>query len=174
MSYRSVFKPDLFAGKNIIVTGGGSGIGRCTAHELAALGARRLGAGLVTIVTPPEAFAVYAAEEPGTLIKPVEDVAAFRDLLDDPRKNAVLVGPGAGLTKATAENVLAALAAGKAVVIDADGVETVGVRPLGILALAWDHRAFDGAYAAAFLQDLKRILETTDWVGRWADEADGT
>jgi len=61
-----------------------------------------------------------------------------------------------------------------AVVVDADGVETVGVRPLGILALAWDHRAFDGAYAAAFLQDLKRILETTDWVGRWADEADRT
>ena len=61
-----------------------------------------------------------------------------------------------------------------AVVVDADGVETVGVRPLGILALAWDHRAFDGAYAAAFLQDLKRILETTDWVGRWADEADWT
>ena len=61
-----------------------------------------------------------------------------------------------------------------AVVVDADGVETIGVRPLGILALAWDHRAFDGAYAAAFLQDLKRILETTDWVGRWANEADGT
>lgn len=40
MSYRSVFKADLFAGKNIIVTGGGSGIGRCTAHELASLGAR--------------------------------------------------------------------------------------------------------------------------------------
>ena len=40
MSYRSVFKENLFAGQNIIVTGGGSGIGRCTAHELAALGAR--------------------------------------------------------------------------------------------------------------------------------------
>ena len=40
MSYRSVFRPDLFAGRNIIVTGGGSGIGRCTAHELASLGAR--------------------------------------------------------------------------------------------------------------------------------------
>jgi citronellol/citronellal dehydrogenase len=39
MSYRSVFRPGLFAGQTIIVTGAGSGIGRCTAHELAALGA---------------------------------------------------------------------------------------------------------------------------------------
>jgi citronellol/citronellal dehydrogenase len=39
MSYRSVFRPGLFAGQTVIVTGAGSGIGRCTAHELAALGA---------------------------------------------------------------------------------------------------------------------------------------
>jgi citronellol/citronellal dehydrogenase len=37
--YRSVFRPGLFAGQLIVVTGGGSGIGRCTAHELASLGA---------------------------------------------------------------------------------------------------------------------------------------
>ena len=38
-AYQSVFRTGLFAGQTIIVTGGGSGIGRCTAHELASLGA---------------------------------------------------------------------------------------------------------------------------------------
>lgn len=40
MSYRSIFRPDAFKDRTIIVTGGGSGIGRCTAHELASLGAQ--------------------------------------------------------------------------------------------------------------------------------------
>jgi len=40
MHYYSIFRPGLFDGQTIIVTGGGSGLGRCTAHELKSLGAR--------------------------------------------------------------------------------------------------------------------------------------
>ena len=44
-----------------------------------------------------------------------------------------------------------------------DGSDAIVVRPTGLLALAWDHRAVDGAYAAAFLRGVKEILETRDW-----------
>jgi 2-oxoglutarate dehydrogenase E2 component (dihydrolipoamide succinyltransferase) len=44
-----------------------------------------------------------------------------------------------------------------------DGSDFIAVRHIGIIALAWDHRAFDGAYAAAFLRELKHDLETRNW-----------
>jgi pyruvate dehydrogenase E2 component (dihydrolipoamide acetyltransferase) len=44
-----------------------------------------------------------------------------------------------------------------------DGSDAVVVHPVGMLGLAFDHRAFDGAYASAFLAKLKEILETRDW-----------
>ena len=49
------------------------------------------------------------------------------------------------------------------VVTDEHGSESIAIRPIGLLGLAWDHRAFDGAYAAAFLDRLRQILETRDW-----------
>jgi 2-oxoglutarate dehydrogenase E2 component (dihydrolipoamide succinyltransferase) len=50
------------------------------------------------------------------------------------------------------------------VVIDLpDGGEGIAVHSVGNLALSWDHRAFDGAYAAAFLHKVKELLETRDW-----------
>ena len=49
------------------------------------------------------------------------------------------------------------------VVVDEFGNETIGIHSVGNLTLSWDHRAFDGAYAAAFMSRLKEILETRDW-----------
>ena len=43
------------------------------------------------------------------------------------------------------------------------GGEAIAIHPVGNLAMAWDHRAFDGAYAAGFLVRVKQILETRDW-----------
>jgi len=44
-----------------------------------------------------------------------------------------------------------------------DGGESIAIHPVGNLAMSWDHRAFDGAYAANFLSKIKSILETRDW-----------
>ena len=49
------------------------------------------------------------------------------------------------------------------VVTDDAGSEAIAIHSVGVLALAWDHRAFDGAYVAAFLDRLRQIIETRDW-----------
>ena len=92
------------------------------AARLAARAARRVGAGLVTIAAHPDVFAIYAGDTPGNLIMPVVEDADFRELMTDERRNAVLVGPGAGVNEETRQRVLAALEAEKACVLDADGL----------------------------------------------------
>jgi len=49
------------------------------------------------------------------------------------------------------------------VVTDQFGNESIAIHSVGVLAMAWDHRAFDGAYAAAFMHRVKEIIETRDW-----------
>ena len=44
-----------------------------------------------------------------------------------------------------------------------DGTKEIAIHPVGHLAMSWDHRAFDGAYAAGFLVKIKETLETRDW-----------
>jgi 2-oxoglutarate dehydrogenase E2 component (dihydrolipoamide succinyltransferase) len=48
-------------------------------------------------------------------------------------------------------------------VVESDAGDSIEIRPVGILAHSFDHRAIDGAYSAAYLQKLKSIIETTDW-----------
>jgi pyruvate/2-oxoglutarate dehydrogenase complex dihydrolipoamide acyltransferase (E2) component len=49
------------------------------------------------------------------------------------------------------------------VAVETAGREEIGIRPVGVLAQSFDHRAFDGAYSAAFLKKLKDEIETRDW-----------
>jgi pyruvate dehydrogenase E2 component (dihydrolipoamide acetyltransferase) len=48
-------------------------------------------------------------------------------------------------------------------VTNSEGEDSLAIRHVGLLALSWDHRAFDGAYAAAFLQAMKDVIQTHDW-----------
>ena len=51
MSYKSIFNKESFSKKNIVVTGGGSGIGRCIAHELSSLGSDIILVGIMLFIT---------------------------------------------------------------------------------------------------------------------------
>ncbi len=100
----------------------GGPIARTGAARLAARAALRAGAGLVTVATSREALPVYAAALTAVMTAVADDEAAFAALLADPRRNAVLVGPGCGVTPETRARVLAALREGKACVLDADAL----------------------------------------------------
>jgi hydroxyethylthiazole kinase-like uncharacterized protein yjeF len=100
---------------HLTIWGGESATG---AARLAALAARRAGAGLVTIASPEAAAAIYRAAEPGNLVTTLD----IKRLLEDGRRNAFLVGPGSGLNDRTREAVSAVLAARQVVVLDADAV----------------------------------------------------
>lgn len=51
----------------------------------------------------------------------------------------------------------------KPVVLESAAGDSIAIRPVGMLAQSFDHRAVDGAYAAAFLQEVKSVIETRDW-----------
>jgi hydroxyethylthiazole kinase-like uncharacterized protein yjeF len=92
------------------------------AGRLACWAARRIGAGLVTAAGSPEVLPHYTADAPGLLTLPFRTADEFADILADTRKNAVLVGPGGGVSRTTHDIVLAAVNAGKSLVIDADAL----------------------------------------------------
>jgi NAD(P)H-hydrate epimerase len=104
------------------------------AGRLAARAAARIGAGLVTVAAPDSAFPVYAAALTGVLVQPVGGIDAFRGLLADRRRNAALIGPGAGLGPETREQVLAILEAGKEAVLDADALSVFADDPQALFA----------------------------------------
>jgi 2-oxoglutarate dehydrogenase E2 component (dihydrolipoamide succinyltransferase) len=51
----------------------------------------------------------------------------------------------------------------KPVVVESESGDSIAIRPVGVVAQSFDHRAFDGAYSAAYLARVKEVLETRDW-----------
>ena len=92
------------------------------AAKLAARGALRIGAGLVTIASPNNALVAHAAESAAVMVREVEGAAALAECLADRRLNSVVIGPGGGVGARMRDQVKAALNSGAAVVLDADAV----------------------------------------------------
>ena len=113
-------------GHALILSGGA---GRTGAARLAARGALRVGAGLVTLGVPGEAMAEVAAQITAVMMREVVDTVALREMLEDARLNALCLGPGLGLGQAAADLVSTALAAGRSTVLDADALTHVARAP---------------------------------------------
>jgi hydroxyethylthiazole kinase-like uncharacterized protein yjeF len=124
---RSDPRDHKYARGHLTILGGEQATG---AARMAALAARRAGAGLVTIASPEGAAAIYRAAEPGNLVS----TTSVAQLVEDPRRNAFLIGPGSGVNDRTRAAVLGALAARRAAVLDADAVTVFADDPARLFA----------------------------------------
>ena len=118
-------------GHAVVLSGGA---GKTGAARLAAGAALRVGAGLVTVASPKGAVAENAAHLTAVMIDPWRNGAEFKGLLLDPRRNAVCLGPGAGVGKQLRDNVFAALSLKKTVVLDADAITAFAKARKGLFA----------------------------------------
>ena len=89
---------------------------------MAARGALRVGAGLVTVAATSQALLVNAAHLTAIMLKSFADARDLGEILADERKNAVLIGPGAGVGEEICELVITCLASKASVVLDADAL----------------------------------------------------
>jgi ADP-dependent NAD(P)H-hydrate dehydratase / NAD(P)H-hydrate epimerase len=131
---RPMLADHKYARGHAVILGGARMTG---AARLAARAALRGGAGLVTIAAPDEAFAIYAAGEPGepgVLVEHRNGAEQFEAAIADPRRNAVLIGPGAGVGMNTRAAAIAALRAKKNVVLDADAITAFADDPETLFA----------------------------------------
>jgi len=148
-------------GHAVVVSGGMSFTG---AARLAARGALRAGAGLVTLASPRAALLVNAAESLAIMVRAADGADELRALLDDARMNAVALGPGLGVGAETRALVTAALDAERAVVLDADALTSFADDPAALSAeIASQGRPVVlTPHQGEFSKLFRDILESTD------------
>lgn len=105
------------------------------AARLAARAGLRVGAGIVTLATPREAWAVQAAALETVLVAPFDHADELADRLSDPRLKAVVFGPGAGRDEWTRRLVTLLRARPRPTVLDADALSAFASRPEDLFAL---------------------------------------
>jgi hydroxyethylthiazole kinase-like uncharacterized protein yjeF len=104
------------------------GMGRGGAARLAARGALRVGAGLVTVLCPSDALLENACRLDAIMLRAVDDVAGLNDFVDA-RIGAFCLGPGMGVGRRTQDFVCAVLALERATVLDADALTSFEAAP---------------------------------------------
>ena len=114
---------------------------RTGAGRLAARGALRAGAGLVSVASPPEALAVNAAHLTAIMLLPMNGAVGLTAILADKRRNAVVLGPALGVGEESAKLVEAALSTPAAVVLDADALTSFAGNPERLFNAVKKHRA---------------------------------
>ena len=90
------------------------------AARLSARAGLRIGAGLVTLLSPPDALAVNAAHLEAVMLRPFDTDVELEEAAAD--ADAAIIGPAAGVTEATVSNLFALARTGAAIVIDADAL----------------------------------------------------
>lgn len=101
-------------------------MGQSGAARLAARGALRVGAGLVTVAAPGSAMMECAAQLTAVMLRRCDDAGALAEILQDVRLNTLCIGPGLGVGQGTIDLVSAALPTRRAVVLDADALTAFG------------------------------------------------
>ncbi|HXF87604.1 MAG TPA: NAD(P)H-hydrate dehydratase [Xanthobacteraceae bacterium] len=132
-------------GHAVVVSGGLSFTG---AARLAARGALRAGAGLVTIASPRDALAVHAVANEAVMVRAVDGAAELSALLSDRRLNAIALGPGGGVGQPMRDMVRAALASGRAVVLDADALTSFAEAPEALFLAIHDRGTAKAAHVS--------------------------
>ncbi len=119
-------------GHCVVISGPASATG---AARLAARGALRVGAGLVTVVGDASAVPVLSASLTSIMVREAAAPAALAALLEDARYNAVVIGPGNGIGQATRDRVAVATAALASTVLDADALTSFADEPDRLIKL---------------------------------------
>ena len=148
-------------GHCVVVSGPAPATG---AARLAARGALRVGAGLVSVASPPDSVAINAAALTAIMVKPFSGASGLAQLLQDRRLNVVVVGPGCGVGPKTREIVTTVLASGAAAVLDADAITSFGTEPQALLSLLREpcvltphHGEFERLFPGLLAKSLNKV-----------------